>query len=259
MKIQGHVSKLVMMALMSLSVTAAARAEDTIKIGIDAAYKPFAFVDATGQLSGFEVELTKAVCQKINARCEISNVPWDGIWTALEAGTIDMIGTTVTETAPRLKKYDVSSTIYKVGYAFIVPTTTSIPGGLNGLKGKSIGTITGTQNFYQYIRDTLGADTDIRGYDSPDAAVLDLDTGRIAAFQGDNLQMQSEFVSTGKYKYVDKINYGSNGAGLGRAWFFRKGSPELTAKINKGIAAAISDGTLDRLSNKYFGVKFASK
>src|SRR3712207_4146586 len=80
-------------------------AADNFRIGIDAAYRPFAYVDEKGELAGFEVDLAKAVCAKIGRTCDISNVPWDGIFAALEAGTIDMVGTTVTKSPARLEKY----------------------------------------------------------------------------------------------------------------------------------------------------------
>ena len=168
-------------AVASVASVSAASADEPIKIGIDAAYKPYAYVEASGELAGFEIDLIEAVCAEIKAQCELSNVPWDGIFTALETGTIDMIGTTVTKSPARLEKYDASRTIYRVGYGFLVPEGSDTAAGLDALKGQPIGTIVGTQAYYDYIFAVLGADTDIRGYDTADAAVLDLDAGRIAA------------------------------------------------------------------------------
>ncbi|MEI9414438.1 substrate-binding periplasmic protein [Mesorhizobium sp. Cs1321R2N1] len=235
-----------------------AHAQEAIKIGIDASYKPNAWVSPNGELTGFEVDLTKAVCAEIKENCEISNVPWDGIWTALDTSTIDMVGTTVTVSKTRLEKYDASRVIYKVGYAFLVPADADISGGIPSLKGKSIGTIVGTEPYYVYIKAMLGDDTDIRGYDSPDAAVLDLDAGRIAAFMNDGQQLQYQFISTGKYKLVEKPNFDSKFVGAGRAWFFRKGSKELVDKFNKGLDAVIASGKLDEIGMKYLNTKFTT-
>ncbi|MES0213820.1 transporter substrate-binding domain-containing protein [Mesorhizobium sp. M0028] len=224
-------------------------AQDVIKIGVDASYKPNAFVAPDGELTGFEVDLNKAVCAEIKANCEISNVPWDGIWTALDTGTIDMVGTLAAVTKERAEKYDTTRVIDKSGYAFLVPADRDVSGGIAALKGKPIGSIVGTPTYYQYIRAMLGEDADIRGYDSPDAAILDLDAGRIAAFQSDNIQLEYQFISTGKYKMVDKPNF--NYSGAGRALFLRKGSKELLDKINKGLDAVIASGKLDEIGKKY--------
>ena len=71
-------------AVASVASVSAASADEPIKIGIDAAYKPYAYVEASGELAGFEIDLIEAVCAEIKAQCELSNVPLDGIFTALE-------------------------------------------------------------------------------------------------------------------------------------------------------------------------------
>lgn len=239
-------------AALFVATASAASADEPIKIGIDAAYKPYAYVEASGELAGFEIDLIKAVCAEIKAECELSNVPWDGIFTALDTGTIDMIGTTVTKTAERLEKYDASRTIYRVGYAFLVPEGANTTGGLDSLKGEPIGTIVGTEAYYKYINDVLGAGADIRGYDTADAAVLDLDAGRISAFMSDNLQLGEQFVSTGDYKLASDATFDSKYTGDGRGWIFAKGSDELVAKIDEGLNAVIAAGIVDELGMKYF-------
>ncbi|MBW0370804.1 substrate-binding periplasmic protein [Ensifer adhaerens] len=243
----------------SIAPLTSASADGAIKIGIDASYKPFAYVDANGEMAGFEIDLINAVCTEIKVQCELSNVPWDGIFTALETGTIDMIGTTVTKTKVRLEKYDASRMIYRVGFGFLVPKGADLSKGVDGLKGQSIGTIVGTQSYYDFIKGVLGPDTDIRGYDTADAAVLDLDAGRIAAFQSDNLQLEQAYVSTGEYKLAAEPSFDPKYVGEGRAWFFRKASPELVGKIDKGLDALIASGKVDELGLKYFNTKLVSQ
>ncbi|MDX0482381.1 transporter substrate-binding domain-containing protein [Sinorhizobium medicae] len=257
MKMPRMLSSTIFAATVSLASISSAEADETINIGIDAAYKPFAYVDANGEMAGFEVDLAKAVCAEIKAKCELSNVPWDGIFTALETGTIDMIGTTVGKTAERLEKYDASRTIYKVGYALLVPSNYDTAKGLDGLKGQSIGTIVGNASAYGWIKSVMGEDVDIRGYDTVDAGILDLDAGRIAAFQGDNLQLGAQFISTGKYKLAAEPSYDPKYVG-DRAWIFRKGSADVVQKINAGLGAVIAAGKVDELGSKYFHAKLAT-
>lgn len=236
-----------------------AMAQDVFRIGIDAAYRPFAFVDEQGNLAGFEVELAEAVCAKMERECEISNVPWDGIFAALESNTIDMIGTTVTKSAARLEIYDASTTIYRVGFAYIVPTGTDTSQGIDGLKGQPIGTVTATEVFYKFIKGTLGEDADIRAYDSPDAAILDLDAGRIAAYMGDNLQLGEQFVSSGDYEFVAKPVFEAKWTGDGRGWMFRKDSGDMVTQVDDALTALLADGTVDKIGQAYFGISLGSK
>ena len=246
-------------AVASVASVSAASADEPIKIGIDAAYKPYAYVEASGELAGFEIDLIEAVCAEIKAQCELSNVPWDGIFTALETGTIDMIGTTVTKSPARLEKYDASRTIYRVGYGFLVPEGSDTAAGLDALKVQPIGTIVGTQAYYDYIFAVLGADTDIRGYDTADAAVLDLDAGRIAAFMSDNLQLEQQYVASGDYKLAAEATFDPQYTGEGRAWIFRKGSDELVGRIDAGLVAVTEAGIVDELGLKYFNTELETE
>lgn len=231
-----------------------AAAADTFKIGIDAAYRPFAYVSETGELTGFEVDLSKAVCEKLAIDCEISNVPWEGIFAALEAGNIDMIGTTTTMTPARMEKYDTSMSIYRIGLAFVVPENTDISAGIDGLKGKPIGTITGTDANHNFIRGMLGEDATIRPYGSADAGALDLATGRIAAFVADNFQLQGQFISSGKYKFVAAPNFESQWTGEGRGWIFKKGAGDIVEKVDAALVELEAAGVVDELATKYFGM-----
>ncbi|ODT16895.1 MAG: hypothetical protein ABS35_27100 [Kaistia sp. SCN 65-12] len=248
-----------MLGLVATAVALPAMAADTFKIGIDAAYRPFAYVNEAGELTGFEVDLSRAVCAQMKVECEISNVPWDGIFAALEAGSIEMIGTTTTLSPARMEKHDTSKTIYRMGLAFAVPESTDTSNGLDGLKGKAIGVITGTDANHAYIKGMLGDDADIRDYTSADAAALDLNTGRIAAFVADNFQLQGQFINSGKYKFAAEPNYESKWTGQGRGWIFRKGSGEIVGKINAALDALAADGTIDKLSIKYFNMPLKAK
>jgi|GEM_PF-3767460 len=250
---------LAMAAGLWLASTLPGFADEPIRIGIDASYRPFAYVDEQGNLAGFEVELAKAVCEEIKAKCDISNVPWDGIFAALEADKIDMVGTTVTKTPERAAKYDTSITINRVGYGFMVPESTDISKGIEGLKGQPIGTINGTEPYYKFIRGMVGDDADIRGYPSPDAAVLDLDAGRIGAFMSDNFQLQGQFISTGKYKFVAEPDYDSKWTGAGRGWIFRKGSDALVKRIDEGLKGVMAKPIFQEMAMKHFGMRLRTE
>jgi ABC-type amino acid transport substrate-binding protein len=238
--------------LASAAFTASASAADKVKVGIDAAYAPFAFVEPSGDLAGYEVELVKAVCAEMQADCEISNVPWDGIFAALDSGSIQWIGTGITITDKRKAQYTMSDTVYRVGLAMIVKSDATAAS-YDDLKGKTVGTLASTEPWYAFTRAKLGEDVDIRGYDSMDAAVLDLDADRIAAVIGDNLQLQDQFVAKGAYKFVAAPEYGPEYTGAGRGWAFPlSGSEDLVAKVNAALKEVVADGTHAKLGEKYF-------
>ena len=74
-----------------VAVGGAAQAQDTIKIATEGAYPPFNGKDASGELVGFDLDIAKALCEEIKAKCEIVAQDWDGInsftWRPTASGT----------------------------------------------------------------------------------------------------------------------------------------------------------------------------
>lgn len=235
-------------ALMTSTVAHA----EPITIGIDAAYRPYAFVEANGELAGFEVEIVELLCAEMEADCNIINVPWDGIFASLETGGIDLIGTGITLTDSNRASYTMSDPFYQSGLAFIVVEEDEA-GSIEDLRGKVIGTVVGVPPWEAYAQHVLGEDVEIRGYDSIDAAVLDMDAGRIDVVMSDNLQLQDAFVSTGRYKFVGDVAYGPEWTGDGKALVFRKDAPEaLVERFNAAIEAIVANGSHAEVGVKYF-------
>jgi len=257
-KMEFKAATILVAALIGSAFATGSQAQVTISVGIDAAYKPFAFVKPNGDISGYEYDLVVAVCKKMNVTCNINNVPWDGIFASLEAGNIEWIGTGVTITDARKAKYAMSDPVYRVGQAMLVKED-SPASSYEQLKGETVGTVAGTEIAYVFAKAKLGDGADIRGYDTIDAAVLDLDAGRISAVIGDNLQLQDQFVSRGGYKLVDEPEYAPQFAGAGRGWVFQKGNTILAERVNAALAQVVADGTHAEIGKRYFGTPIPAK
>ncbi|MER9474942.1 transporter substrate-binding domain-containing protein [Mesorhizobium sp. M0520] len=245
-------------ALLGGALTGGAQAQDTISVGIDAAFAPFAFVKPDGEISGYEYDLVRAVCEEMKVTCNITNVPWDGIFASLEAGNIQWIGTGVTISDARKAQYTMSDTVYRVGLVMLVKKDSPVSS-YEQLKGKTIGTLASTEPWYAFGKAKLGDGVDIRGYDSVNAAVLDLDAGRVEAVIGDNLQLQDQFVSKGGYKFVADPEYAPEFTGAGRGWVFKKGNTQLAEKVNAALAKVVANGTHAELGKKYFATPVPAK
>ena len=255
-KLKFQAATVLVAAFVSGAFAAASQAQE-ISVGVDAAYAPFAFIKPDGEISGYEYDLVVAVCKKMNVICNISNAPWDGIFASLESGNIQWIGTGVTITDERKAKYTMSDTVYRVGVVMLVKKDSTVSS-YEQLKGQTIGTVAGVGTSYLFAKTKLGDGVDIRGYDNIDAAVLDLDAGRIGAVIGDNLQLQDQYVSKGGYKFVEEPDYSREWA-AGRAWVFRKGNTELVQRVNAALAQVIADGMHAEVGKRYFEASVPAK
>ena len=72
-----------------------------IKVGTNAEYRPFEYVDESGEIVGFDVDLIKELAKRAGYEVELVNTKWDGIFTALAAGEFDVVASACTITRTR--------------------------------------------------------------------------------------------------------------------------------------------------------------
>src|SRR5215218_8827111 len=91
----------------------AGSAQADLKFGVAAEpYPPFSSKDASGKWVGWEIDLMNAVCAKMNEKCELVEVAWDGIIPALNSKQIDVIWSSMSITAERKKSIDFTNMYY---------------------------------------------------------------------------------------------------------------------------------------------------
>ena len=77
------------LALALLSLTSFA--ETKIQFAMEATYPPFESIDESGNIIGFDVDIAKAICEKINAECTFVNAPFDSLIPSLKLGKFDAL------------------------------------------------------------------------------------------------------------------------------------------------------------------------
>lgn len=233
----------------------AAQAEiGKVVIATEGAYPPFNFVDANGELQGFDVDIAKALCEKMQADCELVAQDWDGIIPGLLAKKYDAIVASMSITEERKQKVDFTGKYYNTPAKFVAKKGSGIEISEEGLKGKIIGVQVSTihENF---ARDTFGEVAEIKAYDTQENANLDLVSGRVDTIIADSVALDEGFLKTDMGKDFEFIGPDFNdpkyfGTGAGIA--VRKGEPELLEALNAAIKAIREDGTYKKINEKYF-------
>jgi polar amino acid transport system substrate-binding protein len=104
-----------------LALAGASVQAEKLRIATEGAYAPFNFIDANGKPQGFDVDIALALCEKMQAECEIVAQDWDGIIPGLQARRYDAIVASMSITAERERVVAFTQPYYSNVLAFIGP------------------------------------------------------------------------------------------------------------------------------------------
>lgn len=249
------VSRRLMFALAAASMFAVSgQAHADVKFGVAAEpYPPFTSKDASGTWVGWEVDAMNAVCKAMNEKCEIVEVAWDGIIPALTSKQIDVIWSSMSITAERMKTIDFTDMYYN--------TPTVIIGQNDGdkditpehLKGKTIGVQISTIH-QNYVQKYFGEGSTIKTYQTQDEANNDLAAGRLDYVQADGSALDA-FLQTDQGKACCELKGTVPddpeilGQGVGGG--VRKDDTALKEKLNAAIKQVAASGEFKTITEKY--------
>jgi polar amino acid transport system substrate-binding protein len=86
-------------------------------VGMDLSYPPFETIDAQGKPSGISVDLANALGEYLHRPIRIENIPFTGLIPSLLTGKIDLIISSMTDTAEREKTIAFSDPYLTIGIA----------------------------------------------------------------------------------------------------------------------------------------------
>lgn len=251
--------KLIAATTLALSMASTVNAEE-VKIGIAAEpYPPFSSTDASGNWSGWEIDIINAVCAASDLECVITPVAWDGIIPSLTSKKIDAIMNSMSITEERMKTINFSDKYYKTPAVIVADKSMGITADKESLKGKILGIQVATTHA-AYAQAHFADVAEIKVYQTQDEANQDLIAGRIDATQADSIAM-ADFVSSEagaccEIKGAVKDDESILGKGVGAG--IRKEDDALREKLNAGIAAILADGTHEKITQKYFSTSIYS-
>jgi His/Glu/Gln/Arg/opine family amino acid ABC transporter permease subunit len=215
-----------------------------LRVGTEGVYSPFSYHDPkTGELVGYDVDVAKAVGEKLGVKVEFVETPWDSIFAALEADRFDIVANQVTINAERQGKYDLSQP-YTVGEGVIVTRANDNSiSSLADIKGKTAAE-NATSNWSQVARDAGAKVESVEGFTQ---AITLLNQGRVDVVINDSIAVYAYLAETGD-KSV-KIA-GTVGEKSEQGFAARKDSGYLP-ELDKALSELRADGTLSEISQKY--------
>lgn len=236
----------IVLALLALVAVAgcATPTQEPLRVGTEGVYAPFSFHDGhTGELTGYDVDVARAVGEKLGRPVEFVEIPWDAIFAGLDAERFDIVANQVTITPARKAKYDIS-TPYAVGEGVIVTRAddNSIHS-LSDVRGK-VAAENATSNWSQIARDAGARVEAVEGFTQ---SITLLSQGRVDVVINDSIAVYAYLASTGDPAV--KIA-GATGQRSEQGFAARKNSG-LLPDLDKALDQLAADGTLTRISQKY--------
>ena len=261
MKILHRLKELVMkfkfvglfVGLMLFGSVASAKKWSKLRIGVEGAYPPFSQVSPSGELSGFDIDIAKALCAELKLKCSLVPQDWDGMIPALQARKFDAIIASMSITEDRKKKVAFTNKYYRTPARFVRKIGSKVVLTKVGLKGKSVGIQRGTIH-EKFIRGEF-PDLQIKTYATQDEAYLDMRAGRVDLLIADYIALRMGFLETKegkKYEFFGpeytQVKYFGEGAGIA----IRKKDQELVNLLNSGIDKIRKNGKYEAIRKKYF-------
>jgi len=238
--------KLLIAMLCSLCLGTAAWAE-TLQIGANIGNVPWEFEDAEGNYVGFEVDLVTEIAERLGHEVEIVNIPFQGLFSAVQSGRIDAAISSITITEERL-----ASVAFAQPYYDSDQSLTARAGGevssLEDLAGKTVGVDTGsTGDMWSTEHQAEYGIGEIRRYEGLQPAMLDLAAGRLDAYISDIPALLYYTKDKPDLEVVARIPTGEKYSVM-----FAKDS-ELAAQFNEVITELKNESFIAELHEKWFG------
>ena len=247
-------SLITVLALGLLASSHAMAAEKTLRIGIEAAYPPFASKTEEGKIVGFDYDIGNALCAQMKVKCVWVEGEFDGLIPSLKVKKIDMALSSMTINEDRKKSVDFTHKYYFTSSRLVMKEGAVVDDQYASLKGKTIGVqrATTTDRYATEVFEPKGIN--VKRYSNNEEIYMDLAAGRLDAIFADTIPL-NDFLSMprGKgYAFVGPELKDPKYVGEGAGIAVRKGNSELVSQLNSAIEGIRASGEYQKISDKYF-------
>lgn len=222
-------------------------------LGLDDSFPPMGFRDDANNIVGFDVDLAKAVCEKMGIELVCQPISWDAKEQELSTKNIDCIWNGFSITPEREKSLTMSIPYMENKIALVVNKDSNIKS-MADMKGKNLAVQSGSSaeealnsSDNKDFKDSLG--TINNGFKDYVTALMDLETGNSDAVLMDSVVANYMITQNKKNFNVLSDNLVAEEYAIG----FRKGDEALCKAVNKALQDLKADGTVAKISTQWFG------
>ena len=222
-------------------------AKEKLVVGLDPTFAPIGFVDEHGEYVGYDIDLAKEFAKRTDRDIEFKAINWDTKEIDLNSGSIDLVWNGLTKTKERQEAMELSDK-YLDDNLVLVSLEESKYENLEDLKGKNIAVQVNSSS-EKLATSKKDIFKEIKSYPDYNQAMLNLKNKSVDAVLID--EVIARYVSK-----KENINIYVSKNIMESAEFVvaaKKGRVELVNELNSFIKEVNSDGTADKLKQKWMG------
>ena len=222
-------------------------------VALEGAWQPWSYHDESDTLVGYDVEVSRALAEKLGVEPEYVESDWDSLFAGLDAGRYDMVCNGVEVTEERAKTYAFTTPYGYIHTALAVRKDNTDITSFEDLKGKT--TANSLASTYMELAESYGAT--VQGIDTLEETIQLLTAGRIDATLNADVSFY-DYMNVhpdADFKLVAQTAEASHVA----IPVLKSEDTAYLDALNTAIEELRADGTLKALSEKYFGQDISSE
>lgn len=219
--------------------------KEVLVMGTNAAFPPFESVGDNDEIIGFDVEIARAIAEKMGRELKTEDMKFDGLLAAVNSGKIDLAIAGMTITDKRKEEVDFSDPYFEAAQAILIQKGGEAPGSVNNIAGKEVGVQLGTTG--EEIASSL-VEAPV-AFQAAFEAVLDLKNGKLDLVVIDLAPAKVFAAKNDDIELVELSDFPIEYYGIA----VKKGNPEFLKMINETLAELRSSGRYDELLAEWFG------
>ncbi len=214
-------------------------------------FEPMNYYDENGELTGFETEFTKAVCEKLGVEAKFQEIEWDKKEIELNAKTIDAIWNGLTVTEERKENMGFSKSYVRNKQVVVIKADNKDKyTDEASMAGASCAAESGSAGQTAIETSAVLSQNEFVGASAQKDVLLEVKAGTVELGVLDYVMAKASIGEGTDYSdlmIVEGVELAPEEYAIG----MRKGDTETIEKVNGAIDELVADGTLKALAEKY--------